>query len=93
MARQNSISNNCFTAVIIRTQGTGALAAYALIQTSWEDANGKFADWAELTPWKYLPNGIIFEKTEGNADTYMQASASLPSSLPSTVKKLARFLT
>ncbi len=84
MARQNSISKNCFTAVIIRTQGTGACAAYSLVQSSRDETTGVFGAWTEVTPWRYLPNGIVFENSSTNGDTFMTVATALPGTLPTS---------
>src|ERR1700677_2870664 len=46
MARQNSIAKNNFTAVVIQTQGTGALASYCVLDLT-RDANGNFGAWTQ----------------------------------------------
>ncbi len=82
MARQNSIAKNDFTAVLIMTQGANACSAYSL----WEmprQADGSFGAWTQLSPWRLLPNGVVFENT--SSDTFMQTTSSLPTPLPSTV--------
>jgi hypothetical protein len=74
MARQNSVANSNFTLVAIRTQGPGALSAYCLLDLS-RNADGTFGAWTQITPWKYLPKGVIFEN-QTSIDTYMSTPSS-----------------
>lgn len=99
MARQSAIADNSFTAVVIRTQGTGALSAYAVFEFPRQadgqfplDGNSKYdsTKWVQLSPWKYLPKSVVFENNQ-SIDTYMGTSltkgswsgANLPPPLPS----------
>jgi prepilin-type N-terminal cleavage/methylation domain-containing protein len=82
MARQNSISKSAYTAIVIKTQGTGACSAYCLLQLTRQD-DGTFGSWTALTPWKYLAQGVVFENNQPSTDTFMTTSSSLPKSLPS----------
>ena len=86
MARQNSIAKNNFTAVVIQTQGTGALASYCVLDLT-RDANGNFGAWTQVSPWRYLPRGVVFENNQSSIDTYMNqslVSSTLPSALPTS---------
>jgi prepilin-type N-terminal cleavage/methylation domain-containing protein len=85
MARQNSIAKNDFTAVVIQTQGTAALTSYCVIDLA-RDANGNFGSWTQVSPWRYLPKGVIFENNQPSVDTYMQGTgtSTLPSALPTS---------
>ena len=82
MARQNSISHNAYTAVVIKSQGTGAYSAYCLLeltpQTDWSSAS-----WTVISPWHYLGKGVVFENGQPN-DTFTAASVTLPQPLPTT---------
>lgn len=81
-ARQNSIAKNDFTAVLIITQGANACSAYSL----WEmprQSDGSLGAWTQFSPWRTLPDGVVFENNA--SDTFMQTTSSLPSPLPSTV--------
>jgi prepilin-type N-terminal cleavage/methylation domain-containing protein len=80
MARQNSISQNAYTAVVIKSQGTGAYSAYCLLQLVRQD-DGTFGAWTEITPWRYLGQGVVFESGQAN-DTFTSTSVSLPENLP-----------
>jgi len=80
MARQNSISKNSYTAVVIKSQGTGAYSAYCLLQLTRQD-DGTFGAWTAITPWRYLGQGVVFESGQAN-DTFTSTSVSLPETLP-----------
>jgi len=86
MTRQNSITHNDFTAVVIRTQGVGVCSAYCVLELARGD-DGTFGSWTQLRPWKYLPPGVVFETGQGSVDTFMsssQTSATLPLALPTS---------
>ncbi len=80
MARQNSISKNDFTAVVILTSGTAASSAYCLIELPPNSADGsRGSDWVQLSPWKYLPKGVVFEKgLTPDPDTFVTPPATAP---------------
>jgi len=101
VARQNSISNNSYTAIVIKTQGACAYTAYCLVQFSWQYSgfkqdgvtpnDGSSGQWQAVTPWRYLPKGIIFSPTYPSTPTppayFLLSSTSssctpLPSPLP-----------
>jgi prepilin-type N-terminal cleavage/methylation domain-containing protein len=82
MARQNSISQNAYTAVAIKSQGTGAYNAYCLLQLTRQD-DGTLGEWTEITPWHYLARGVVFESGQTN-DTFVSMPISLPAPLPTT---------
>jgi prepilin-type N-terminal cleavage/methylation domain-containing protein len=83
MARQNSLTKNGFTAVVVRAQGTGACSAYCLLQLVRQD-DGTFGSWTELSPWRYLPAGVVFENNQTTIDTFMLTAPALPSPLPTS---------
>jgi prepilin-type N-terminal cleavage/methylation domain-containing protein len=80
MARQNSISKNDFTAVVILTQGPEACSAYSLLELPGQPDGTMGTSWTQLTPWRYLPKGIVFENDQASIDTFMTTLpwASLP---------------
>jgi len=84
MARQNSISQNAYTAVVIKSQGTGAYSSYCLLQLTRQD-DGTLGAWTALTPWRSLGRGVVFESGQSN-DTFISSSGSvdLPQPLPTT---------
>ncbi len=82
LARQNSISKNVYTAVVIKTVGTGAGSAYCLLQLARQD-DGSLGAWTALTPWRFLSSGVAFE-TGQPADTFISIPATLPQALPSS---------
>ena len=97
VARQNSISNNAYTAIVVKTNGAGAYSAYCLVQFNWQYSgsttnDGSTGQWQALTPWRYLPQGIVFSPTYPSANptppTYFLLSSTsasctpLPSALP-----------
>lgn len=81
MARQNSISKNAYTAVVIKSQGTGAYSAYCLLQSTPQD-DGTFGAWTAITPWHFLGRGITFDS--GSNDTFAAANGTLPAPLPTS---------
>ena len=85
MARQNSISNNVYTAIIVKTQGSGAYTAYCTLYLPMND-DGSYGSWQTLASWRYLPQGIVFSppsRTAG-ASPFNVAGASFSSSPPSS---------
>ena len=82
MARQNSISHNAYTAVVIKSQGTGAYSAYCLLELT-PQADWSTAAWTVISPWHYLGKGVVFESGQAN-DTFTAASVTLPQPLPAT---------
>ena len=80
MARQNSISKNAYTAVVIKRHGDHALAAYCLVQLVRGD-DGTFSTWQPLSAWRYLQPGIVFE-TGQVGDTFITDTPALPLPLP-----------
>ncbi len=92
LARQNSISKNDFTAVVIQNSGNSACAAYCLLELPNQADGTRGTAWTELTPWKFLPNGLVFQSytaPTGGGD-FMAASLNgaspslLPVSLPTS---------
>jgi prepilin-type N-terminal cleavage/methylation domain-containing protein len=85
MARQNSISKSDFTAVVIRTLGTGACSAYSLLELTRQE-DGSFGSWTELTPWRYLPKGVVFDNKQtfmaNSVDAQQWSLPGLPASYP-----------
>jgi Tfp pilus assembly protein FimT len=82
MARQNSISKNAFTAIVIKSQGAGAYSAYCLLQLTRQD-DGTLGAWTALTSWRYLGRGVVFENGQSN-DTFISTPVNLPTPLPTT---------
>jgi hypothetical protein len=80
MARQNSISKNAFTAVVIKSQGTSAYSAYCLLQLTRQD-DGSLGAWTAITTWQFLGHGIVFENGQSN-DTFVSTPVNLPAPLP-----------
>jgi type II secretory pathway pseudopilin PulG len=82
MARQNSISKNAYTAIIIKTQNTGAYSCYATLQLTRLD-NGVYAAWQTLTPWQFLPKGIVFYREPFSSPAnFLSGLTSPPSPFP-----------
>lgn len=83
-ARQNSISKNAYTAVVIKSQGSSAYSAYCLLELTRKD-DGSLNAWKAITPWRYLGQGIVFEKGQPT-DTFLSTSGSvsLPQDLPTS---------
>jgi len=94
MARQNSISKNDFTAVVILTTGTTACSAYCLMELPRQADGTIGTTWTALTNWKFLPTGVVFDYGDATPanDTFMTSSINgattppmLPTPLPATV--------
>jgi prepilin-type N-terminal cleavage/methylation domain-containing protein len=75
MARQNSISNNDFTAVVVQTTGTRACAAYSLWELARQTDGTLATAWTQVTVWKFLPKGVVFESGT-SLDTFMASTVS-----------------
>ena len=84
MARQNSISKNDYTAVVILTSGTNAGTAYCLLELPSQQDGSQGTAWTQLTQWRYLPKGVVFENGQAN-DTFMATPpwTSLPAATSS----------
>jgi len=80
-ARQNSISQDAFTAIVVQTSGTGSYTYYCLMGLKRDPATGSFANstWQQLTAWRHLDNGVVFDPSasvSGSAN-FLGASSSL----------------
>ena len=84
MARQNSISKNGYTAVVVKTQGSGAYTAYCILDLQKND-DGSYGAWQAVTPWQYLASGIIFSPTTPSAtiSSFLDGTSNIPTPLPS----------
>ncbi len=82
MARQNSLSKNAYTAVVIKSQGKGAYTSYCLLELIRGD-DGSLGQWKALTSWRSLGQGVVFE-SERSEDTYAHFPVSLPKALPTS---------
>jgi hypothetical protein len=79
MARQNSIAHDVFTAIAIKNQGQGAYGSYCLLELT-RQGDWSTGTWTALTPWHFLPRGVVFE----SGDPFTSTSVSLPTPLPTT---------
>ena len=68
-ARQNSISKNAFTAVVVKTTSTGAFSSYCLLQLQ-QNSDGSYGTWQALSAWKKLPTGIYFYANTGGTGDF-----------------------
>jgi prepilin-type N-terminal cleavage/methylation domain-containing protein len=86
-ARQNSISRNAFTAVVIKSAGDARYSAYCLLELTRND-DGDFAAWRTLAPWRTLPAGVRFDPNAvtNPAVNFLTASPSPPFALPTSVQ-------
>jgi prepilin-type N-terminal cleavage/methylation domain-containing protein len=80
-ARQNSISQDSFTAIVVQTNGAGSYTIYCLMQLKRDTSTGSFASstWQQLTAWRHLENGVVFDPSAsvpGSAN-FFGASGSL----------------
>lgn len=83
MARQNSLSKNAYTAVVIKTQGDGAYAAFCLMELVRPDDNSS-GTWKMLTPWNTLKEGVVFAPMS-STDSFLAATGNLPADLPTGI--------
>jgi len=81
MARQNSLTKNTSTAIVIKTRNDGAYAAICLMELS-RSSDGTTGDWQMLSPWSFLKDGVVFSPE--SASTFL-SSGSLPSGFPSQI--------
>jgi len=82
MARQNSVAQNCYTAIVIMTQGKGAYSAYCTLAFTLSDSG--VGSWQTLTPWRYLPQGIVFSSQNyqpTSPSSFLISSGSTSSSI------------
>ncbi len=86
LARQNSVSKGAYSAVVIKTLKNGAFSAYCVMELSRQD-DGTFGSWKPITPWRTLPQGVVFAKDglPNTAPGFLDASGSTPKALPSGV--------
>jgi prepilin-type N-terminal cleavage/methylation domain-containing protein len=82
MARQNSISHNAYTAVVIKSQGTGAYSSYCLLELT-RQPDWSSSAWTVISPWHSLGKGVVFESGQ-STDTFTSAAVTLPQPLPTT---------
>ena len=90
-ARQNSISQHAFTAVVIKSGGDARYSAHCLFELKRDD-DGDFVAWRMLAPWRLLPEGVRFDPSApivspaANFLSMSPAPPSSPSALPSSVQ-------
>ena len=88
LARQNSISQDAFTAIVVQTSGAGPYTTYCLMQLKRDAFTGSFASstWQQLTAWRHLGSGVVFDPSAnvprsanffGTSGSLMGAQASL----------------
>lgn len=88
LARQNSISQDAFTAIVVQTSGAGPYTNYCLMQLKRDPFTGSFASstWQQLTAWRHLGSGVVFDPSAnvpgsanffGTSGSLMGAQASL----------------
>jgi hypothetical protein len=81
LARQNSISQDAFTAIVVQTIGENAYNAYCLMQLPRNPVNGGFtgSTWQPLTAWRRLGAGVVFDPGANVAGSvnFLRASGSL----------------
>lgn len=66
LARQDSISKNTYSAVVVKSQSTDAYAAYCVVELQLQN-DGSFNLGQLLTPWQRLPQGIYFSDSPSNS--------------------------
>lgn len=83
MARQNSIAKNGYTAIVIKTQGTGAYSSYCILDLARND-DGSYAAWQTVTPWRNLTPGVIFSPTTPSStiSSFLDGTTKVPTPLP-----------
>ncbi len=84
LARQKSLSQHAFTAVIIKSTGDARYSAFCLFELTRND-DGTFSNWTLAAPWKQLPDGIRFDpRTLPGPANFVDMSTppSIPSTLP-----------
>ena len=85
--RQNSMSSNAMTALIVATDPSSVdpYRALTLLQLSPHNDGSALAtsDWKQITRWEVLPPGIIIDANYFTADT--SASDTLTPPLPTTL--------
>src|SRR5262245_2575125 len=67
LARQNSAATDGLTAIVVKTRGKGAHAAYCILNLTRDNdgsypvnANGSYV-WRTISPWRNLSTGIMFD--------------------------------
>ncbi|MGB8355719.1 MAG: prepilin-type N-terminal cleavage/methylation domain-containing protein [Chthoniobacteraceae bacterium] len=83
-ARQNSISKNAWTALIINNNFAGP-SAYCVIELTRQD-DGSFGTWQTVLSWHYLPKGIVFSPTATTSliSDFLMTNGNPPLSLPTS---------
>jgi prepilin-type N-terminal cleavage/methylation domain-containing protein len=87
-ARQNSISRNALTAVVIKSGGLARYSAYCLFELA-RNEDGAYGAWKPVAPWRLLPEGIRFDPSP-SPDNFVTiansrtgtAGQSLPTAFP-----------
>lgn len=81
LARQNSISQDAFTAIVVQTSGDAAYTSYCLMQLKRNPTTGNFTDstWQPLAAWRHLGGGVVFDPgaNVANSANFFGASGSL----------------
>ena len=88
LARQNSISQDAFTAIVVQTSGPGSYTTYCLMQLKRDSSTGTFtgSTWQQFAAWRHLESGVVFDPSAsvsgsanffGTSGSLMGAPASL----------------
>jgi Tfp pilus assembly protein FimT len=92
-ARQEAIAKNTLTSVVILTQAS-APNTYATFSV-WEYSSSA-GTWSQITTWKTLPPGIVFDNGTSAANSptisYLGSSLSVASSYISTAQSATPFV-
>ncbi len=77
MARQVAISQDAYTAVVVKTTGPNAYSSYCLMVLKRDSVTGNFVDskWVLLKPWSSLSHGVVFDPRTTN--NFLAATDSL----------------
>lgn len=79
LARQSSISQDAFTAIVVQKTGTDPYRIYCLMQLKRDPTSGSFSSstWQLLTPWRHLAGGLIFDPASTVSSNFLASTGSL----------------
>ena len=79
LARQSSISEDAFTAIVVQKTGADPYRTYCLIQLRRDPTTGSFSSstWQLLSPWRHLGTGLIFDPAATVTSNFLASTGSL----------------
>ena len=89
-ARQEAITKNTLTAVVVPTNTSLVTAAYRTLAV-WEYSAATGA-WQQASPWRMLPKGVVIDSHTSDSTSYLLTGVTFPA-MPTTINYQGTTLT